>query len=152
MSTSLPLSELSLGPSASVSRPRARGHVQGERPAATEPETAGEPDAATPATLAGDTDASGTGERASAVPDGAEDGADSGSDPIERLSEPGAAGDALDVSDVSLDDPQAVEVEDLAVDESDVGDGALGRRWTPRCRREPSHGGRSFSAGTAAGA
>ena len=93
--------------------------VHGERLTATGPDTAGDIDAATPADLASDTDASGTGERASAVPDGVEDGADIGTDRIERL---GSSRDALDVADVSLDDPEAVEVEDLAVDESDVED------------------------------
>jgi hypothetical protein len=94
--------------------------VQGERLTATAPDTAGDIDAATPAELDSDTDASGTGERASAVPDGAEDGADIGTDRIERLT--GGSGDALDAADVSLDDPEAAEVQELAVDESDVGE------------------------------
>jgi len=95
--------------------------VQGERLSATGADVPGDIDAATPADLASDTDASGTGERASAVPDGAEDGADIGTDHVERL--PGGdVRDALDAADVSLDDPEALEVADLAVDESDVED------------------------------
>jgi hypothetical protein len=94
--------------------------VQGERLSATAPDMAGDIDAATLATLDSDTDASGTGERGSAVPDGAAEGADIGTDHIERMSRPGGMSDALDAADVSLDDPQAMEVQDLAVDESDV--------------------------------
>ncbi len=93
--------------------------VQGERISATRPDTDGDIGAATVADLDSDTDASGTGERASAVPDGAEEGADIGTDRIERF---GSPRDALDAADVSLDDPEAVEVQDLAVDESDVED------------------------------
>ena len=95
--------------------------VQGERLAATGPETPGDIDAATPADLASDTDASGTGERASAVPDGVADGADIGTDRIERRPT-GRVSDALDAADVSLDDPEAAGIDDLAVDESDVED------------------------------
>ena len=98
--------------------------VQGERLSATGADVPGDIDAATPATLDSDTDASGTGERASAVPDGAEDGADIAPDHIERLTPSGRALDALDAADtVSLDDPQAVGVDELAVDESDAEDG-----------------------------
>ena len=95
--------------------------VQGERLAATGPDTPGDIDAATPADLASDTDASGTGERASAVPDGVTDGADIGTDRIERRPT-GRVSDALDAADVSLDDPEAAGIDDLAVDESDVED------------------------------
>ena len=93
--------------------------VQGERVAATGPDTPGDIDAATVVDLDSDTDAMGTGERGSAVPDGAEDGADIAPDHIERL---GSPRDALDAADVSLDDAEAFDVEDLAVDESDVED------------------------------
>ena len=95
--------------------------VQGERLAATGPDKPGDIDAATPADLASDTDASGTGERASAVPDGVADGADIGTDRIERRPT-GRVSDALDAADVSLDDPEAAGIDDLAVDESDVDD------------------------------
>ena len=95
--------------------------VQGERPSATGPDTPGDIDAALTADLASDTDAAGTGERASAVPDGVEDGADIGTDSIRRMPN-GRATDALDAADVSLDDPEAAGVNELAVDESDVED------------------------------
>lgn len=94
--------------------------VQGERLAATPPDVPGDFGVATPADLDSDTDAAGTGERASAVPDGAEDGADITTDRIGRM--PRGSRDALDMADVSLDDPDAADVADLAVDESDVAD------------------------------
>ena len=93
--------------------------VQGERLSATDADVPGDLVDALTADLDSDTDASGTGERAAAVPDGVADGADIGTDRIERM---GGSDDALDAASVSLDDPEAAEVADLAVDDSDVED------------------------------
>ena len=96
--------------------------VHGERLTATAADMLGDIDAAALlADLSSDTDASGTGERASAVPDGVVDGADIGVDRIQRRPT-GRATDALDAADVSLDDPEAAGIDELAVDESDAFD------------------------------
>lgn len=103
----------SLGPSDSSD---SGSDVQGERINATTPDdesTWG----AVPVDLTSDSDSAGTGERASAVPGTTASDADILPDRIDRLE-----ADALDMDSVSLDDPQAVDVDELAADEDDLED------------------------------
>ena len=90
--------------------------VQGERAHATV-EDDGEHAGALPVILDSDTDAGGTGERASAVPEGVADGADIAPDRIGSVDD-----------DASIDDATAPDVADLAAGDDDdltVNDGPL---------------------------
>jgi hypothetical protein len=84
--------------------------IQGEGRLTTEPDE-GSLGGATPTLTGSESDSGGTGERGSAVPDGSRDGADIG---IDRIDGPV---DAQDLADVSLDDPDAPGVDELAIDD-----------------------------------
>jgi len=91
--------------------------IQGEHSLSTIPEEGSY--GAVPADPESDTDASGTGERASAVPGGGRDGADIAPDRVRHL----VGSDALDRTGLSIDDPDAVQVDELAAeDPQDEGD------------------------------
>lgn len=87
--------------------------IQGERRLSTDNQE-GEFGGATPTSRKSDSDAEGTGERASAMPDGARDGADIG---VDRIGVMTGSVDALDLDDLMLDDPDEPAVDELAVDD-----------------------------------
>ncbi len=89
--------------------------IQGERRLSTDTEE-GDLGGATPTSRSSDTDARGTGERSSATPDGARDGADIFPDRIGRLA---GKTDAQDLADVMLDDPDEPTVDELAMDDGE---------------------------------
>ncbi|NUZ05528.1 hypothetical protein [Piscinibacter koreensis] len=88
--------------------------IQGEGRLTTEPDE-GPLGGATPSVLGTDSDSGGTGERASAVPDGSRVGADIGADRIDGPT------DAQDLADVSIDDLDAEGIDELATDDDTAG-------------------------------
>ena len=90
--------------------------IQGERRFNTDTEE-GDLGGATPTEHDSDSDAAGTGERGSATPDGARDGADIG---VDRIDSVAGSTDAQELADVMLDDPDGAAIDGLAADDAEV--------------------------------